>query len=120
MPSADELELRVPLIAEDVQVDKVEVVSDRVRVTTATDTRDVLAEGDVKCGALRVERVAVERQVDEAPAPRQEGDVTIISLVEERLVVEKRLFVVEEVRITLDRTREHVAVPVTQIGRAHV
>ena len=113
MSGADEPAIRVPLIAEEAAIDKVEVVSDRVRVRTSIEARDVLAEDMLDRGALRVERVAVERQVDAPPPPRTEGDTTVISLVEERLVVEKRLFVVEEVRVTLDRTREHVAVPVT-------
>lgn len=113
MPDYAEHELRVPIVEEDVRVDKVEVVSDRVRVATATDTRQVIARDAVERGALRVERVAVERPVDAAPPPRTEGDTTVISLVEERLVVEKRLFVVEEIRVTLDRRREQVAIPVT-------
>ncbi|WP_375390514.1 DUF2382 domain-containing protein [uncultured Sphingomonas sp.] len=113
MSGADEPEIRVPLIAEEASIDKVEVVSDRVRVSTSTEARDVVAEDMLETGALRVERVAVERQVDTPPPPREEGDTTVISLVEERLVVEKRLFVIEEVRVTLDRRREHVAVPVT-------
>ena len=113
MPAVDEPETRVPLFAEEAHVDKVEVVSDRVRVTTSTDEREGLVEGVVERGALRVERVAVERQVAAAPPPREEGDTTILSVVEERLVVEKRLFVVEELRVTLDCTREPVAIPVT-------
>ena len=113
MSDPDESALRVPLIAEEATVDKRAVISDRVRVTTATDTHDVTARDVVERGTLRVERVAVERLVDAPPPPREEGDTTIISLIEERLVVEKRLFVVEEVRVTLDRTREAVAIPVT-------
>lgn len=112
MPAVDEPETRVPLFAEEAHVDKVEVVSDRVRVTTSTDEHEAIAKGVIERGALRVERVAVERQVDAAPSPRVEGDTTIISLVEERLFVEKRLFVVEELRVTLDRTCEQVVIPI--------
>ena len=78
----------------------------------STDEHQAIAKGVIERGALRVERVAVERQVATAPPPRVEGDTTIISLVEERLVVEKRLFVVEELRVTLDRTCEQVIIPV--------
>ena len=112
MPAVDEAETRVPLFAEEAHIDKVEVVSERVRITTSTDEREAIAKGVIERGALRVERVAVEREVDAAPPPREDGDTTIISLVEERLVVEKRLFVVEELRVTLERTREDVAMPV--------
>ena len=113
MSDPDEPVLWVPLIAEEATIDKREVVADRVRVSTATDFREELAVEELERSVLRVERIAVERQVEAPPPPREEGDTTVISLVEERLVVEKRLFVVEEVRVTLDRTREAVAIPVT-------
>jgi stress response protein YsnF len=48
---------------------------------------------------VEVERVPLDQWV-EAPVPvRQEGDTTIITLVEEVVVVEKRLRAIEEVRI---------------------
>jgi stress response protein YsnF len=46
------------------------------------------------------------------PQPRVEGNVTVVPIVEEVLVVEKRLLVKEEVRITLRDTTERVEVPV--------
>lgn len=42
----------------------------------------------------------VGRQVEATPAVREEGDVTIYPVMEERLVVEKRLFLKEELRVT--------------------
>ena len=105
--------LHLPLVEEALSVDKVAVVSDRVRVVTSVETRDVVAEETLERGVLRVERVATERAVDAAPPPREEGDTLIVSLVEERLVVEKRLFVVEEIHVTRERESEHVSVPVT-------
>ncbi len=48
---------------------------------------------------VSVERVPVGRAVSEPPAVRQEGEFTIIPVVEERLVVRKELVLVEEVRI---------------------
>ena len=101
------------LVREELTVAKAEVVSDRVRVTTAVDTREEVVRDTLARGVLKVERIAVEGLVDAPPPLREEGATTIVSLVEERLVVEKRLFVVEEVRITRERTAEQVAVPVT-------
>lgn len=106
-------ERMIPLYEEQVEIDKVEAVTDRLRVSTHVDERAVLIEDTVKRGDLTIERVAVDRAVTEAPEPRQEGDTLIVSLVEERLVVEKRLFVVEELRITRTSTTEHVAIPQT-------
>lgn len=56
-----------------------------------------------------VERVPVNRLVDNEPQTRQEGDVTIIPVVEEVLVVEKRLLLKEEIHIR--RTRNPVREP---------
>ena len=113
MPEPDDRALRVPITQEGVVVDKVAVQTDAVRVHTFADERQLLVEEMVERGVLRIDRIATDRAVDVAPPPRQEGDVTIISLVEERLVVEKRLFVTEEIRVTRERTQEAVAIPVT-------
>ena len=62
---------------------------------------------------IEVERVPVGRWV-EAPIPiRQEGETTIITLLEEVAVVEKRLRATEEVRITRRRTTRQAAQHVT-------
>ena len=56
-----------------------------------------------------VERVEVNQFVQGPVEIRQEGDVTIVPVVEEVLVVEKRLMLREEVRLTRRRrTRPHV------------
>ncbi len=112
MSDSDDLTLRVPIFEESVTVDKVDVQTDAVRVRTSVDQREMLVEDVVERGVLRVERMSVDRAVDIAPPPREEGATTIISLVEERLVVEKRLFVVEEIHITREQTQKRVAVPV--------
>jgi uncharacterized protein (TIGR02271 family) len=106
-------ERTIPLYQEHIDVEKAEAVTDRLRVTTHVEERPVLIEDDVERGRLTVERLAVERAVTQAPEPRQEGDTLIVSVVEERLVVEKRLFVVEELRITRTATTERVSVAET-------
>jgi uncharacterized protein (TIGR02271 family) len=120
----DEPDRAIPLYQEQLHVTKAEVVTDRVRVTTSTDERAVTIEDTLERGHLRVERIAVERAVAQAPEPRQDGDTLIISVVEERLVVEKRLFVVEELHITRTSITERVSIPETvrtmhaTVGRA--
>ncbi|MDN4633654.1 YsnF/AvaK domain-containing protein [Sphingomonas sp. PsM26] len=103
----------IPLYEEHLEIDKLQTVTDRVKVSTHVDERTVLLEDTVERGDLTIERIAVDRAVAQAPEPRQEGDTLIVSLVEERLVVEKRLFVIEELRITRTSTTEHVAIPQT-------
>ena len=102
-------ERTIPLYQEHVDVEKVAAITDRLRISTHVEERVALIEADVEHGQLSVERVAVERAVSQAPEPRQEGDTLIVAVVEERLVVEKRLFVIEELRITRTSTTEHVS-----------
>ncbi|HYZ87646.1 MAG TPA: DUF2382 domain-containing protein [Bryobacteraceae bacterium] len=52
---------------------------------------------------VEVERVAVNRIIDGPPETRQEGEVTIIPVVEEVITIQKRLLLKEEVRITRKR-----------------
>ncbi|UAK25627.1 YsnF/AvaK domain-containing protein [Sphingomonas nostoxanthinifaciens] len=111
----------IPLYEEQVAVTKKAVISDRVRVSTSVEERSVLIEDDLERGGLHVERIAVDRPVHSAPEPRQDGDALIVSIVEERVVIERRLFVVEEVRLTRTSTTEHVAIPETvRVTRATV
>jgi stress response protein YsnF len=62
---------------------------------------------------FEVTRVAVDREVAEAPEIRVEGELTIVPVIEERLVIEKRLFVVEELHLRRSVTSRQVELPVT-------
>ena len=109
----DQDEVRVSLVEEAVSIERREAETDRVRVRTVVDAQDVLVEEQLRVGQLDVARVPVEREVAEAPAPYREGDTLIIPVVEERLVIEKRLFVVEELRVTSTSREEAVQIPVS-------
>jgi stress response protein YsnF len=50
-------------------------------------------------GRIEVEHVAIGRQVDTMPSAREEGNVTVIPVVDEVLLIEKRLILKEEVHI---------------------
>ncbi len=69
-----------------------------VRVAIQTRSRDQDVDEQLTRRDVRVEHVAVDRFVDEMPQIREEGETTIIPVVEELLV--RRLFLKEEVRIT--------------------
>jgi len=80
------------------------VVSKRVRRTLVrasrtTSSRSEAVEVDLKHEQVVIERVPVGRVVDSVPPVRQEGDVTIMSVVEEELVVVRRLILKEEVHV---------------------
>ena len=98
----------VPVIEETAVVYKERVVTDRVRLHKRVQTTQELLDIPVQTESLEVERVAVGRWIEAPAGIRQEGDTTIYPVVEEVLVVEKRLRLVEEVRVTRRRDTRQV------------
>ena len=113
MPDPDDAVLRVPIIEEAITVAKTMIQTDAVRVITSVEEREVVVEDVLAREALSVQRYPMERQVDAAPPPREDGKTTIISIVEERAILVKQLFVIEEVHVTREQTQEPVAIPIT-------
>jgi stress response protein YsnF len=103
----------IPLVEETAIVGKRQLVTWRVRVQTVTDTVEELAHADVQRESVEVTRVPVDRMVETAPEIRTEGEVTIVPVLEEVLVVEKRLVLKEELHIRRRVAAETVEVPVT-------
>ncbi len=106
----------VPLLEEHVVVEKIAQITGRVRVTTHTQTVDQIVEDTLRSVGTRVLRVPIDRILDpeaEVPQIRMEDNCTIVPIIEEVLVVEKRLRLVEEIRIEMTETTEDVAVPFT-------
>jgi stress response protein YsnF len=114
MPDKDESPDQVlPLAEERLIVSKREAVTGRVTVRTVVDERQERVRETLAREEADVERVAIDRAIDAVPEPRWEGDVFVVPVVEEILVVEKRLRLKEEVRITRLRRSEDVDEPVT-------
>ena len=109
----DEKELVVPLASEELRVEKRETSTGKVRVQTLVETADELARATVEEESLDVQRVPVGKVVAEPPGIRTEGDVTIIPVLKETMIVEKRLVLVEEVHIRRTTTSRVVEMPVT-------
>jgi uncharacterized protein (TIGR02271 family) len=92
-------EATLPLAAEELSVSKEVRETGRVRVRTHTEEREAWVDETLSGEHVEIETVRVEREVDAAPAVRQEGDTTIIPVVEEVLIVERRLILKEEIRV---------------------
>ena len=107
-------DLTVPLVEEQAYLSKEVVTSGRVRVVTQSETIERLAEATLQGEAVDVSRIAVNQPVTgDLPQVRTEGDLTIVPIFEEVLVVEKRLVLKEEIHIRKRQTVEQVQVPVT-------
>lgn len=97
--------LVIPVLVETVNVRRQKRVTGGVRVTKHVRTRDEVIEPVRSEETVEVKRVPIGRRVDETPPVRQEGNVTIVPILEEVLVVEKRLVLREELHI-IRRRRE--------------
>jgi uncharacterized protein (TIGR02271 family) len=93
----------IPLVAETLSVGKREVETGRVRFSTTVTERVETVDEPLFKTVVEVKRVGVSQFVDAAPAVRYEQDVMIVPIMEEVLVVEKRLRVKEEVYISQKR-----------------
>jgi uncharacterized protein (TIGR02271 family) len=109
IPEPDEL---IPLAEERLEVGKRGVERGRVVVRKRVETREELAEAVLHREELSVERVPLGVPVDAPPPVREEGDVLIVPVVEEQLVVRTRLVLKEELRVTRHRRAETFREPV--------
>ena len=87
--------LTLPLLAEALVVARLRMHS-TVRVATVTHEHE----------QVEIEHVPVGRTVDAVPPVREEGDTTIFPVMEEVVVVERRLVLKEEIRIRHLRSTE--------------
>jgi stress response protein YsnF len=104
--------IRVPVYQEEAQVDKRIVDTGRgVRIHKIVAEHLYQIDETLTHDELQVSHVPVDRIValDQAPATRYEGDTLVVPVLEEVLVVERRLRIKEEVRITRIRREERHA-----------
>jgi uncharacterized protein (TIGR02271 family) len=103
----------VPVVEETAVVRKERVAAETVRLHKRVHEEEEVLDVPVQTEAIEVERVPVGRWIDAPAEVRREGDTTVYPVVEEVLVVEKRLRLVEEVRVTrrqeTRRVQERVA-----------
>lgn len=101
------------LVTEKATLEKRDVLTGRIRVSTRTEFTEEPVSAELAHEDVVVTRVPIEKPIETAPSIRTEGEVTIIPVIEEILVVEKRLFLKEEIHIRRTANTETVEVPVT-------
>ena len=89
----------IPLAEEELVVDRRKVERGRVRVTKTVREHEALVQDTVLREDVEVQRVAIDRVVQQAPEVRYEADVLVIPIVEEVAVVHKQLVLKEELRV---------------------
>jgi uncharacterized protein (TIGR02271 family) len=96
----------IPVIEEQLTVDKRVVEKGRVRISKKVRETDETVNIPLVQENVQVERVPINQFIAEPPPPvRYEGNVMIIPVLREVVVVEKRLVLVEELRVTKQQTQ---------------
>ena len=103
----------VMLAEERLRLDRRRVPKARIRLSTVTEERVESATLDLTTETVEVTRIPANRPVDEAPPIVTEDDLTIIPIVEERMVLRRQLVVTGEIHIRKHRTQREVSVPTT-------
>lgn len=108
---ADGQSLVIPVVEEQLAVERV-TTSNRVQIAKTVQERVEVVDEPLLSEEVEIERVAINRpleagQAGETAQVRRDGEVLIIPLVEEVLVVEKRLMLKEEVRIRKVQRETH-------------
>jgi uncharacterized protein (TIGR02271 family) len=109
---SDNPKLVIPLYADEVSIDRRKVKGETIRVNVQTNSREHVVDEDFKRTRVEIRRIPIGRIVDAAPPMRTAGDTIIIPVMEEIVVVERRLVLKEEIILqrvhTTERHRESV------------
>jgi uncharacterized protein (TIGR02271 family) len=89
----------IPVFEETLSVAKRAVETAKVRVSRVTHDYQQQVDELLQHEKVEVERIPIDRPVEAMPSVRQEGDVTIIPVVEEVVRIERHLVLKEEVHI---------------------
>jgi len=104
--STDPQEVVVPLYEEQASVAKRRIVTGRVQVSRVTNEHEQLIEETLAREQVEIERTPIGKPVQVLPSIREEGDTIIVPIVEEVLIVERRLILKEEVRVRRVRSNQ--------------
>jgi len=89
----------IPVVQEEVVFQKQVVESGKVRISKHIREFEEIVDEPLFREEVAIERVPVNQFVEARPAVRQEGDTMIIPVVQEQIFVQKRLVLVEELRV---------------------
>jgi stress response protein YsnF len=104
--SSDERDVVIPLYADEVSIERRKIAGDIIRVTVRTNTTEQVVDEDTIHTRVEVKRTPIGKPIHSVPPVRTEADTTIIPVVEEVIVVERRLVLKEEIRLRRVQTAE--------------
>ncbi len=103
----------IPLVEERLSVDKREVETGRYRIKVRVEERQDTIPAELSHDEVEIERVPMNQTLTQLPSVRLEGSTTVIPVVEEVVVVEKKLVLVEEIHVRRKSSVKTEQIPVT-------
>jgi uncharacterized protein (TIGR02271 family) len=95
----------IPVVVEEAHVAKRQVETGRVRIQKTVQSADEWIDVPLLRDRVQVERVPVERYLEQPETVHYQGDTLVIPVMEEVVVVQKRLLLREEIHVTTLRQR---------------
>jgi stress response protein YsnF len=118
--TAEQSVFNIPLVEETLKLDKKVITTEGIRLIKKVDEQIVHVPLVSRKEGYTIERVPVDKFVEQAPAAiRYEGNTMIVSVIEEETIIQKRLKLVEELRITLT-TEETVDEHDVKLRKEHI
>ncbi len=114
-----ENQIRVPILEERLEVGTRPVELGEVRLRKSIELFEQVARQPVMREDVVVERVPMSRELDVPAEPHMDGDWFVVPVMEEMLVVQKRLVLKEEIRIKKRQVTEEYEVR-EQLRREHL
>jgi uncharacterized protein (TIGR02271 family) len=105
--------LRIPLVEEEIAIDKRVVELGYVQVQKRVEERIDEREVELRHQQVDVERVPIDQVIPEMITPYMDGDVYVVPVIEEEVIVTRQLRLKEELRIrrTAATHRETIRTP---------
>ncbi len=97
----------IPVIEEEVTIEKRVVESGKVRISKKANEYEKLVDIPLLHEEVSVERIPINQVIAERLPTRYDGDTLIIPVVEEQVFVEKRLVLVEELHVRKQTIETH-------------
>jgi uncharacterized protein (TIGR02271 family) len=103
----------IPLVEERVSVEKREVETGRYRIKVRVEKRQDMVPAELSHDEVEIERIPMNQTLTQLPSVRLEGSTTVIPVVEEVVVMEKKLVLVEEIHVRRKTNVRTEQIPVT-------
>jgi uncharacterized protein (TIGR02271 family) len=108
IPSEETDDIVIPVVEEEIATGIRAVKTGAVRVDKHVEKRVRRVHAPLIHEDVEVRRVPINRVITAMPKPRKRGGTVIVPVVEEEIVVTKRLVLKEEIHMVKRRTRQQV------------